>query len=114
MSIKSEKLSHLFVEEISSIIREEVKDKKIGFVTITGANVTSDLSYAKIYFTTLGVDINEATKALNRASGFIKMELSKRIEIRKMPEMEFIYDESISYGEKIEKIIDKINEKEDN
>ena len=113
MSIKKEKLSHLFASEISSIIREEVKDKKIGFVTITGANVTSDLSYAKIYFTTLGVDIKDATKALNKASGFIKMELSKRIEIRKMPEMEFIYDESIEYGEKIEKIIDEINEKEE-
>ena len=112
MSIKSEKLSHTFVEEISSIIREEVKDKRIGFITITGANVTSDLSYAKIYFTTLGVDINEATKALNKASGFIKMELSKRIEIRKMPEMEFIYDTSIEYGEKIEKIIDNIKDKE--
>lgn len=113
MSIKSEKLSHVFVEEISSIISEEVKDKRIGFVTITGANVTSDLSYAKVYFTTLGADIKEAVKILNKASGFIKIELSKRIEIRKMPELEFIYDESIEYGQKIEKIIDEINDKED-
>ena len=113
MSIKSEKLSHSFVEEIGSIIKEEVKDKKIGFVTITSAKVTNDLSYAKIYFTTLGVNKEEATKALNKASGFIKIELSKRIDIRKMPEIEFIYDESIEYGEKIEKIIEEINEKED-
>ena len=113
MSIKSEKLSHAFVEEIGSIIQEEVKDKRIGFVTITSAKVTSDLSYAKVYFTSLGVDKIEAVKALNKASGFIKIELSKRIDIRKMPEIEFIYDESIEYGEKIEKIIDKINEKED-
>lgn len=113
MSIKSEKLSHAFVEEISSIIKEEVKDKRIGFVTITGAKVTSDLSYAKVYFTTLGVDTKEAVKALNNASGFIKIELSKRIDIRKMPELEFIYDESIEYGEKIEKIIDGLNDKED-
>jgi len=111
MSIKGEKLSHSFVEEISKIISEEVKDKKIGFVTITSAKVTSDLSYAKIYFTTLGADIKEATKALNRASGFIKMELSKRIDIRKMPEMEFIYDESIEYGNKIEELIEEIHEK---
>ena len=109
MSIKGEKLSHSFQEEISSIISEEVKNPKIGFVTITGAKVTSDLSYAKIYFTTLGADKIVATKELNKASGFIKLKLSKRIEIRKMPEMEFIYDDSISYGEKIEKIIDDIN-----
>ena len=100
MSIKSEKLSHSFAEEISSIISEEVKNPKIGFVTITGAKVTSDLSYAKIYFTTLGAD---------KASGFIKIKLSKRIDIRKMPEIEFIYDDSIAYGEKIEKIIEDIN-----
>ncbi len=112
MSIKSEKLSHAFVEEIGKIISEEVKDKKIGFVTITSANVTSDLSYAKIYFTSLGTSKEEATKALNRASGFIKIELSKRIDIRKMPEMEFIYDDSIEYGNKIEKIIDEIHKKE--
>ena len=111
MSIKSEKLSDLFAEEISKIIALEIKDKSIGFVTITSANVTSDLSYAKIYFTTLGADRNTATKNLNKACGFIKNELSKRIEIRKMPEMEFIYDESIEYGEKIEQIIDGIHEK---
>ena len=112
MSIKKEKLSHLFASEISSIIREEVKDKKIGFVTITGANVTSDLSYAKIYFTTLGVDIKDATKALNKASGFIKMELSKRIEIRKMPQISFHYDTSIEYGEHIEAKLKELKDKE--
>ncbi|MBQ7140943.1 MAG: 30S ribosome-binding factor RbfA [Bacilli bacterium] len=109
MSIKGEKLSDLFAEEISKIIALEIKDKSIGFVTITNANVTSDLSYAKIYFTTLGATPEVATKALNKAKGFIKIELSKRIDIRKMPEMEFIYDESIEYGNKIEKIIDEIH-----
>ena len=109
MSIKSEKLSHSFQEEISSIISEEVKNPKIGFVTITGAKVTSDLSYAKIYFTTLGANKDIAQKELNKASGFIKIMLSKRIDIRKMPEIEFLYDDSISYGEKIEKIIEDIN-----
>ncbi len=114
MSLKSEKLSDQFAEEISKIIALELKDKSVGFVTITNANVTSDLSYAKIYFTTLGADIKTAAKALNKASGFIKNELSKKIDIRKMPEMEFIYDESIEYGEKIEKIIEDIHVKEDN
>ena len=109
MSIKKEKLSDLFAEEISKIIALEIKDKKVGFVTITNANVTSDLSYAKIYFTTIGATPEVATKTLNKAKGFIKMELSKRIDIRKMPEMEFIYDDSIEYGNKIEEIIDKIH-----
>ena len=109
MSVKGEKLSDLFAEEISKIIARDVKNKKIGFVTITDANVTSDLSYAKIYFTTIGADPKEATKELNKAKGFIKIELSKKIDIRKMPDMDFVYDESIAYGEKIEKIIGGIH-----
>lgn len=110
MSIKSEKLSDQFAEEISKIIALELKDKSVGFVTITSADVTSDLSYAKIYFTTLGADKKTAEKNLNKACGFIKNELSKRIDIRKMPDMVFIYDESIEYGEKIEKIIEDIHD----
>lgn len=110
MSVKSEKLSDQFAEEISKIIALELKDKSVGFVTITSAYVTSDLSYAKIYFTTLGADKNTALKNLNKACGFIKNELSKRIDIRKMPDMVFVYDESIEYGEKIEKIIEDIHE----
>ncbi len=111
--IKKGKLSSQFTEEISKIIREEVTDKNIGFVTITSSDVTPDLSYAKIYFTTLNKDVDLTLKSLNRASGYIKNVLSNRIDIRKMPEMEFVYDGSIEYGQNIENIIEKIHEKED-
>ena len=64
-----------------------------------------------IHLTVLEEDKKEETlKALNKASSFIRSELAKRIEIRNIPELKFYYDESISYGEKIDKIIDKINE----
>lgn len=113
MSIKLDRLGHIFTEAISKIINEEVKDDDIKFVTITAVDITSDLSYAKVYFTNLiDNDRDKVEKALNRASSFIRGKLFDKVEIRKMPELTFIYDESIEYGNKIEKIIDEINREE--
>ena len=112
MKIKQERLNNLFTEEISKILKEELKDKSIGFVTITASKVTNDLSYAKIYFTTLEEDKQKVRDTLNKASGFIKSCLCDRIEIRKMPELNFIYDESIDYGKKIDDIIERIHNEE--
>ncbi len=109
MSIKTARLGNVFVKEISAILATEIKDQNINFVTITAAEITSDLSYAKVYFTVLDDSKKETTlKALNNASGFIRRALCNRIELRKMPEISFIYDESIAYGNKIEKIIDDL------
>lgn len=109
MKIKQERINNIFTEEISKIISEELKDKSIGFVTITDSKVTTDLSYAKIYFTTLNEDKKKVADTLNKASGFIRTCLCDKIEIRKMPELHFVYDESIDYGKKIENIIERIH-----
>lgn len=114
MSIKLERLGHIFTEAISKVISEEIKDDDINFVTITAVDISSDLSYAKVYFTNLiDADREKVSRALNRASGFIRSKLCDMVEIRKMPELTFIYDESIAYGNKIEKIIDEINKEEE-
>ena len=114
MSIKTERLANVLLKEISSILLLEVKDEDIKFVTITHVDLSSDLSYAKVYCTVL--DDSKRDKCihdLNKAKSFIRSELIKRkIEMRKMPELSFIYDESIEYGNKIEKIIEEIH-KED-
>ena len=111
--IKLERINSSLVEQISYIIAHDVKNPDINFVTITGAKVTSDLSLAKIYFTVLDQGkIKETLSALKDASGYIRHELRERIEIRQIPEVEFVYDESIEYGNKIEKIIDKLHEDE--
>ncbi len=110
MSIKLDRLGHILTEEISKIISEEIKDEDINFVTITAVDISSDLSYAKVYFTNLiDKDRDKVIKALNKASSFIRSQLFDRVEIRKMPELTFIYDESIEYGQKIEKIIEDIH-----
>ena len=109
MSVKIDRLNNAFVEKISEIIHDEVKDRDAKMVTITDARVTNDLSFAKVYFTTMNNDRKRVSDALNKASGFIRSKLCEKIEIRKMPEISFVYDESIEYGKKIEDIIERIN-----
>ena len=113
MSVKTKKIGSMFIREISRIILEEIKDPNIKFVTLTGCDVTNDLSYAKVYFTCLNRDKKEETeKALNKAANYIEIELSKSIEIRKMPQISFHYDTSIEYGENIEKKLQEIKQKQ--
>ena len=108
MSIKIDRLEHSFVEQISSILKTEIKDERIHFVTVTAAKITNDLSFAKIYVTILeDKEKDSMLKQLNKASNFIERELSKRIEIRKMPNITFVYDDSIAYAENIENIIER-------
>ena len=112
MSVKLERIADQLVEQISYIIKTEVKNKDIDFVTITDAKVTSDLGYAKIYYTVLDDNKRESTaKALKSASGFIRHELRERVDIRQIPELTFVYDESIEYGNKIEEKLKEINDK---
>ena len=110
-NIKTERISDALIEQISYIIATEVKNGNIKFVTITDVKVSSDLSYAKVYFTVLDESkIDETSKALKEASGFIRHELRERVDIRQIPELTFVYDESIKHAQKIEDIIDKLHE----
>lgn len=110
MSIKTERISDALIEQISYIIANKVKNKHIKFVTITDVKVSGDLSYAKVYFTVLDESKKEDTlKALKEASGFIRHELRERVDIRQIPELNFVYDESIEEALKIENIIDKLH-----
>ena len=109
MSVKIDRLNNMFVEEISKILHQEIKDRDINFVTVTEARITNDLSFAKVYITTMDDDREKVLKALNKASSYIRTMLCDRVKIRKMPEIHFVYDESIEYGKKIEDIIERIN-----
>ena len=110
MSIKIERIESSMVKEISYLLANEIKDPDIHFVTVTAAKVTNDLSFAKIYVTVFDEEKKKSTlDALNNASGFLRSKLCERIDIRHMPELEFVYDESIAYSKKIENIIEKIH-----
>ena len=109
MRLKIDRLNNTFAREISKIIHDEIKDKDIGFVTITEVRITNDLSFAKVYITSLSDNREKVLNSLNKASGFIRTMLCSRVKMRKMPEIRFVYDESIEYGKKIEDIIERIN-----
>lgn len=110
-SIKLERINSNLVKELSYILATEVKNNDIKFVTITDCKITNDLSFAKVYFTVLDINRKKETlDALKGASGFIRKQLADRIELRHIPELQFIYDESIQYGQKIEKIIEEIHQ----
>lgn len=114
-NIRIERLNDIFQKEISIILMTEIKDEDIKFVTITDVDTTNDLSIAKVYYTVLNESKREKTEdRLNKASSFIRTKLAERVDIRHTPELKFIYDTSIAYGEHIEKIIDDIKEKENN
>ena len=95
---------------ISEILVNEARDSLLKTITVTGCNVTSDLSFCKVYFTSLSnLDKKTLEHELNEAAPYIRGELSKRIDIRHTPELKFIYDESIEYGKKIDTIINSLN-----
>ncbi len=95
---------------ISDILANEARDSLLKTITVTGCNVTNDLSFCKVYFTSLSnLDKKTLESELNEAAPYIRGELSKRIDIRHTPELKFIYDESVEYGKKIEDIIDSLN-----
>lgn len=111
MSVKIDRIASNLVKEISYILANEIKDQDIKFVTVTDCKVTNDLSFAKVYYTVLDDNRKKETEqALRHASGFIRRELTERVEIRHIPELTFVYDESIEYGKKIENILEKIHD----
>ena len=113
-NIKIERINKAILEEVSKILMREVKNQDLKFVTITDAETTSDLSYTKIYYTVMDKDQDLIQKELEKASPFIRTKLAEKIDIRHTPELKFIYDKSISYGEHIDKLLNEIKEKDSN
>ena len=108
--IKKRKIESLLVREISSIIMNESDDSFLKGVTITSADISADLSFAKIYFTTIyDNDKKNDEKEMEEASTFIRKMLANSIELRHTPKLRFIYDNSIEYGNNIERIIDDLH-----
>ena len=111
-SHKLAKISSDIARVVSEIIFTEAKDEILKSVTITGCKVSRDLSYAKVYFTSLSkLDRKILLKEVNEASSFIRGELAQRLDLRHTPILEFVYDESFEYASNIENIIKEIKEK---
>lgn len=99
-------------KELSHILQNDIKDPRIGFITVTGVEITNDLSQAKVYLSVLGDDEQKegTLKALEQAGGFIRSELGKRVRLRHTPELIFKFDASIEYGSRIDQLLRNLND----
>ncbi len=108
---KIAKISSDMARVISEILALEARDELLKTVTITGCKVSRDLSYAKVYFTSLSdMDRKTLVKEVNEASSFVRGEVAERLDLRHTPELEFVYDDSIEYANHIEDIIKEIHQ----
>ena len=109
-SHKIERIASDIIKYLGNIMYTATDDELLKSVTLTAVDVTKDLSYAKVYFTSISeLTHKELEKELNEAAPFLRGKLAKVLEVRNIPELKFIYDESIEYANKIEGIINKIH-----
>jgi ribosome-binding factor A len=94
--------------ELPELIRQEVKDPRVGMLTITEVEVNRDMEFAKVFFTTLGgqPEHDECLLGLQRASGFLRSQLSHRMQLRVVPKLTFVYDRSVEYGMQLTHLIE--------
>lgn len=112
--IRVSRVGEQIKKELSQILQMELKDPRVGFVTVTGVEVTNDLSQARVYISVMGDDARkeETLRALDKAQGFLRSELGRRIRLRQIPELLFKFDTSIEYGSRIEQLLQEINREE--
>ena len=104
---RPQKLGDLIQRELSDLIRLELRDPRVGMVTITSVDVSPDLSHAKVFFTLLDKDKLAETRAgLTRSAGFLRSQLAKRIKLYTTPGLRFEYDESVERGDHLSRLID--------
>ena len=111
MSKRVNRVAEQMKKELGEIILQKVKDPRIGFITVTDVELTGDLQNATIYISVLGNDSEKegTLKGLDKAKGFIRSEIGKRMRLRVVPEIEFAFDESIAYGNRIETLLTQVN-----
>ena len=103
------KVADLIQRELSDLLHREVRDPRVGMVTLTAVDVSPDLSHAKVFFTILEKEKqNETTYALQRAAGFLRSQLAHRMKMYTTPELRFAYDESVERGDRLSQLIDSV------
>jgi ribosome-binding factor A len=107
---RTDRVAETNQRKLAQIIPKEVKDPRLtGFVTISAVKVTADMGHAKVYFTVLNDDRELTASILNAAAGYLRSALARSISLRTVPQLHFVYDESIEYGQRLSHLIDKVN-----
>lgn len=105
---RTRRIGEQMQRELAALIRTEVKDPRVGMVTVSAVEVTRDLAHAKVFITVLGDEDarRDSLTALNKAAGFLRHELGQRMLTRTVPQLRFVYDESIERGSRLSALID--------
>ena len=104
---RPQRLGDLIQRELSELIRLELRDPRVGMITITSVDVSPDMSHAKIFFTVLEKEKLEETLAgLRRSAGFLRSQLARRIKMYTTPQLRFEYDESVERGDHLSRLIE--------
>jgi ribosome-binding factor A len=107
---RSVRVAEQIHHELAELIRAEVKDPRIGMVTVTGVDITADYAYATVHFTVLPDDAETVARTrtgLARAAGFLRGQLGRRVRIHTTPELRFVHDTSTAHGIEMSKLIDE-------
>ena len=108
---RTDRVADQLQKELAVLIQREVKDPRLGMVTVSGVEVSRDLGYADVHITLLGEQdperIKENLKGLKRAGGFLRSQVARRIKLRHVPELRFHYDESVVRGQHLSSLIEE-------
>jgi len=106
---RKDRVSEQIKRELADLIRTELKDPRVGMISLTDVEVTPDYAHAKVFFSTLagGENLQAVQTGLQKASGFLRRELGKRIRIHTTPQLHFVYDQSLERGADLSKLIDE-------
>lgn len=106
---RSQRVVEQIRRELAELIRMEVKDPRVGFITLTDVEITPDYAHAKVFFTSMTghESVPEILNGLQRASGFLRRELGRRMRIHTIPELHFHYDRSVEEGSRLSQLIDR-------
>jgi len=104
---RPQRLGDLIQRDLSELIRLELRDPRVGMITITSVDVSPDMSHAKVFFTVLEKEkLQQTLEGLSRSAGFLRSQLAKRIKMYTTPGLRFAYDESVERGDRLSRLID--------
>ncbi len=110
---RTDRIAEMIQRMLAQIIQQEIKNPGLpNFITISAVKVARDLGHAKVYFTVFNSDPAETAEILNSSAGYLRMMLAKIMTLRTVPQLHFIYDESIEYGRNLSRLIDKVNDED--
>ena len=112
---RPQKVADQIQREVSELLHRELRDPRVGMITLTGVDVSRDCAHATVFYTCLDpAQADGAAEGLRRAAGFLRSRLAKRVKLYTAPQLRFVYDSSVERGVRLSRLIDSVNDKSGN